>query len=251
MPGRLAFIFPASPTYPQYPENLRKASCKEVVADFRGGQISSDAGLLTVIDLDRRLGWTAQIAETLHSRPGGRQDRARPGSPLLPAPFDGPLSLRIVAEETEPARHHGGRVRRSCFLTHRLTRARNTGRKGPEVSLQSGVCHGALAAVCAMTRPSSSSPTTRATPSSTSPGCGSVAASEMERRGRCPMRPDVSLLRFVRGGSLCPSRCLSDGAGTNVFSPFTTHACLPCPIRSHLPFDNARPRAYRSVSWNP
>jgi len=40
--------------------------CIEVVADFQGGQISSDAGLLPVIDLDRRLGWTARIAEVLH-----------------------------------------------------------------------------------------------------------------------------------------------------------------------------------------
>jgi len=40
-------------------------SRKEVVADFRGGQISSDAGLLPLVELDRRLDWTAQIAAQL------------------------------------------------------------------------------------------------------------------------------------------------------------------------------------------
>ena len=46
---------------------------KDVVADFRGGQISSDAGLLPLIDLDRRLGWTARIAEVLDdSREAGK-----------------------------------------------------------------------------------------------------------------------------------------------------------------------------------
>jgi len=47
--------------------------CKEVIADFQGGQISSDAGLLSVIDLDHRLGWTAQVAEVLDdSREAGK-----------------------------------------------------------------------------------------------------------------------------------------------------------------------------------
>ena len=39
---------------------------QDVVADFCGGQISSDAGLLPLIELDRRLGWTAQIAACLN-----------------------------------------------------------------------------------------------------------------------------------------------------------------------------------------
>jgi hypothetical protein len=40
-------------------------SRKEVVADFRGGEISSDAGLLPLVELDRRLEWTARIAGQL------------------------------------------------------------------------------------------------------------------------------------------------------------------------------------------
>ena len=52
--------------------------CKEVVADFQGGHISSDAGLLPVIDLDRRLGWTAQVAETLaDGREAGKVEHDR------------------------------------------------------------------------------------------------------------------------------------------------------------------------------
>ncbi|MFO7955862.1 MAG: IS1380 family transposase [Candidatus Brocadiia bacterium] len=39
--------------------------CKEVVADFCGGHLTSDGGLLPLVDLDRRLGWTARVAETL------------------------------------------------------------------------------------------------------------------------------------------------------------------------------------------
>lgn len=41
-------------------------SSKDIVADFQGGEISSDAGLLPLVELDRRLGWTAQIAALLH-----------------------------------------------------------------------------------------------------------------------------------------------------------------------------------------
>jgi len=36
-----------------------------VVADFHGGLISSDAGLLPIRQLDQRLGWTAAVAEVL------------------------------------------------------------------------------------------------------------------------------------------------------------------------------------------
>lgn len=39
---------------------------KDIVVDFEGGQISSDAGLLPLIELDRRLGWSAQLAALLH-----------------------------------------------------------------------------------------------------------------------------------------------------------------------------------------
>ena len=35
---------------------------KQLVADFKGGQISSDAGLLTVRELDAKLGWLAEAA---------------------------------------------------------------------------------------------------------------------------------------------------------------------------------------------
>ena len=38
---------------------------KQVTADFQGGEISSDAGLLPIGELDARLGWTARIAEVL------------------------------------------------------------------------------------------------------------------------------------------------------------------------------------------
>ena len=38
---------------------------KDVVADFHGGLISSDAGLLPIRQLDHRLGWTAAVADVL------------------------------------------------------------------------------------------------------------------------------------------------------------------------------------------
>lgn len=38
---------------------------KQLVADFKGGQISSDAGLLTVRELDARLGWLAEAASLI------------------------------------------------------------------------------------------------------------------------------------------------------------------------------------------
>ena len=38
---------------------------QDVVADFHGGLISSDAGLLPIRQLDERLGWTAAVADVL------------------------------------------------------------------------------------------------------------------------------------------------------------------------------------------
>lgn len=38
---------------------------KEVIADFNGGHISSDAGLLPIRQLDQRLGWSAAVADIL------------------------------------------------------------------------------------------------------------------------------------------------------------------------------------------
>ena len=38
---------------------------KHLVADFKGGQISSDTGLLAVRALDEKLGWTARAASLI------------------------------------------------------------------------------------------------------------------------------------------------------------------------------------------
>jgi len=43
---------------------------KRLVADFKGGQISSDAGLLSPRALDEKLGWTAQAAGVIDEREG-------------------------------------------------------------------------------------------------------------------------------------------------------------------------------------
>ena len=48
---------------------------KAVVADFDGGLISSDTGLLPIRQLDQRLGWTAAVADVLEdSRQAGKVD---------------------------------------------------------------------------------------------------------------------------------------------------------------------------------
>lgn len=52
-------------------------SRKAVAADFQGGQITSDAGLLPVRELDHRLGWTARAAGLLADRRHG--DRTKHG----------------------------------------------------------------------------------------------------------------------------------------------------------------------------
>jgi len=52
---------------------------KDVLVDFQGGQISSDAGLLPLIELDRRLGWTAQVSSLLHDdRQAGKTEHSLP-----------------------------------------------------------------------------------------------------------------------------------------------------------------------------
>jgi len=51
---------------------------KDVVADFHGGLITSDAGLLPVRQLDQRLGWTAAVADVLDdTRQAGRWEPPR------------------------------------------------------------------------------------------------------------------------------------------------------------------------------
>ena len=60
-------------------EQLTFSFCpsKQVVADFQGGLISSDAGLLPIRELDQRLGWTARVAEQIvDSRQPGKVDHS-------------------------------------------------------------------------------------------------------------------------------------------------------------------------------
>jgi len=53
---------------------------KAVVADFDGGCISSDAGLLPIRDLDDRLGWSAAVADVLDDpRQSGKVRHVLPG----------------------------------------------------------------------------------------------------------------------------------------------------------------------------
>jgi len=40
---------------------------KHLVADFKGGQISSDTGLLAVRQLDEKLGWLCSTASTTNT----------------------------------------------------------------------------------------------------------------------------------------------------------------------------------------
>jgi len=55
-----------------------------VVADFDGGLISSDAGLLPLRQLDERLGWTAAVADLLgDSRQAGKVNHALTAVPRL------------------------------------------------------------------------------------------------------------------------------------------------------------------------
>ena len=50
---------------------------KQVVADFQGGLITSDAGLLPIRELDQRHGWTARVAEQIvDSRQPGKVDHS-------------------------------------------------------------------------------------------------------------------------------------------------------------------------------
>ena len=52
---------------------------KAVVADFDGGLISSDAGLLPIRQLDARLGWSAAVADVLDdSRQAGKVEHVLP-----------------------------------------------------------------------------------------------------------------------------------------------------------------------------
>jgi len=53
---------------------------KDIVADFHGGLISSDAGLLPIRQLDQRLGWTAAIADVLDDA----RQAGKVGHALLP-----------------------------------------------------------------------------------------------------------------------------------------------------------------------
>jgi len=54
---------------------------KQVVADFSGGAITSDAGLLPIRELDQRLGWTVRIARVLSD--GRQQSKVEHGSLTL------------------------------------------------------------------------------------------------------------------------------------------------------------------------
>ena len=67
---------------------------KAVVADFCGGLISSDAGLLPIRQLDQRLGWSATVAEIL-------DDRRQPGKVehVLPAVVRQRLFALIAGHE--------------------------------------------------------------------------------------------------------------------------------------------------------
>lgn len=63
----------ACPTQLTFDFHRRKA----IVADFDGGLISSDAGLLPIRQLDQRLGWTAAVAGLLgDARQAGKVDHA-------------------------------------------------------------------------------------------------------------------------------------------------------------------------------
>jgi hypothetical protein len=56
---------------------------RQVVADFTGGQLSSDGGVLLLRELDRGLGLTRQVAACFQDRPASRYHKISPQTAQL------------------------------------------------------------------------------------------------------------------------------------------------------------------------
>src|SRR3954465_11533614 len=70
------------------PFELPSVARKKLSVGFEGGQLSSDAGVLVLRGVEKKLGLAARLASCIRDR--GKRERIEP-------PFEGVLRVRVVA----------------------------------------------------------------------------------------------------------------------------------------------------------